>query len=297
MPWVRIDDHFDEHPKLLKVGPLAWGVWLAGLAYCNRNLTDGFIPWAKARQLASFEVIDGGDVVWRLARTSGHAGEDIDADWVVGLLVDAGLWTITDGGYEVHDYADFQRPKDEVLAERDANRKRQARFRGKDDRNGPCHAVTNGPVTPAPVPVPVPVSQNQSTAQTPPEVVKVKAIPRDDPLSPDERHAMTTAGLVIKAIERLELGQNGDRFQPGQWWGHSRKEKRRVVPMLATLEQLRRRLEAKDRPASPWAYCEATYEEKRASYWADHAEREQAARKKEPAAPIVAELLGGMRGG
>jgi len=137
---------------------------------------------------------------------------------------------------------------------------------------------------------------SQSTAQTPPEV-GIKSIPPSGPLSPDERRATLAAGGDIKAIETYDLSANGDRFNAGQWWGHSLKIGRRIVPMAATLNQLRRRLEAKDRPVSPWAYCEATYEEKRASYWADHAEREQASRKKEPAAPIVAELLGGIRGG
>lgn len=28
MPWVRLDDHFDENPKVLSVGPL-------GLALCS----------------------------------------------------------------------------------------------------------------------------------------------------------------------------------------------------------------------------------------------------------------------
>jgi hypothetical protein len=30
---------------MMQVSPTVWGVWLAGLAYANRNLTDGFIPW------------------------------------------------------------------------------------------------------------------------------------------------------------------------------------------------------------------------------------------------------------
>ena len=44
MPWVRIDDGYADHPKMAAVGPLGQALWLAGLAYCNRYLTDGFIP-------------------------------------------------------------------------------------------------------------------------------------------------------------------------------------------------------------------------------------------------------------
>lgn len=36
MVWVKIDDHFDEHPKMQQIGPLGWGYWLAGLV-CERE--------------------------------------------------------------------------------------------------------------------------------------------------------------------------------------------------------------------------------------------------------------------
>lgn len=128
MPWVKIDDHFSEHPKHAMVGPLGWGVWLAGLAYCNRALTDGFIPRSVARTLASFEVVDREGRVWKLSRTSGMTGHDIDADWVIGLLVEAGLWEEVPGGYRVHDYLDYQPSRDDVLRERE--KKREAGRKG-----------------------------------------------------------------------------------------------------------------------------------------------------------------------
>lgn len=124
MAWIQIDDQFDEHPKLQQVGPLCWGVWLAGLAYCNRNLTDGFIPWTKAKSLVSFEIVEDDGKVWELTRCSGMAGEDIDAGWVIGLLIDAGLWEeVSNGrgridGYQVHDYQDWQRTKNQILEDR-----------------------------------------------------------------------------------------------------------------------------------------------------------------------------------
>ena len=89
MPWVRVDDHFNEHPKLAKVGPLGWGIWLAGLAYCNRNLTDGFIPLSIAEGFGgSFSTLDSPDKngrqqIWTLARGSGFNGEDMTSSWVI----------------------------------------------------------------------------------------------------------------------------------------------------------------------------------------------------------------------
>jgi hypothetical protein len=92
MAWVRVDDQFAEHPKVLKLGRdrlPAIGLWLQGLTYANRYLTDGFIPEGAlppgSRRLA-------------------------------GRLVDVGLWQRVPNGFEVHDYADYQQDRDKVLA-------------------------------------------------------------------------------------------------------------------------------------------------------------------------------------
>lgn len=127
MTWVKIDDAFSEHPKMAAVGPVGWGVWLAGLAYCNRNLTDGFIPRAIADGIGGSwtieEQYDSEVVVWQLERgrmtsdVTGY-GRNLDAVWIVGILVQYGLWDEVDGGYRVHDFADYQPTKAEVLAAR-----------------------------------------------------------------------------------------------------------------------------------------------------------------------------------
>lgn len=170
MAWVRVDDHFDEHPKLARVGPLGWGVWLAGIAYCNRNLTDGFIPWEKARGLVTFEVVDDDGMVMSLAWTSKMAGQDIDMQWAIDLMVRVGLWkTVYEGervsGYRIHDYDEYQPSKAEVLADRSQNAKRQSKHRQRlKDRNGESNAVTNAgsnaAVTGAPYPKPVARTQS-----------------------------------------------------------------------------------------------------------------------------------------
>lgn len=123
MTWVRVDDHFDEHPKHAQIGPLGWGVWLAGLAYCNRNLTDGFIPHSIARTLADFHVEDEHEgILWTLGMYSGNRGEDVTIGWIVGLLVHAELWIEVPGGYIIHDYGDYQPTKEQVEAAREQRR-------------------------------------------------------------------------------------------------------------------------------------------------------------------------------
>lgn len=167
MPWVKVDDHFDEHPKLAAVGPLGWGFWLAGLAYSNRNLTDGFIPWSKALSLASFEVI-GPDQDYRILALADAADPDgvqpasiVTVEWVFDLLVSAGLWERVANGFHIHDYDQYQPSREAVLAEREAARERMQKVRSarsaNTDRSSPEVRPNNRRSSPNPVPVPVPV--------------------------------------------------------------------------------------------------------------------------------------------
>lgn len=59
MTWVYLDDHFDENPKVLDVfeqDPQAIVLYIAGLAYCARNATDGHIPGTKISALLGYRV-------------------------------------------------------------------------------------------------------------------------------------------------------------------------------------------------------------------------------------------------
>jgi hypothetical protein len=146
VPWVKIDDQFPDHPKAAKAGPLAWALHIAGLCYCNRNLTDGFIPWSVARRLVSWDMLgapdeDGRRVQWSIGISSGMMGEDVASEFVIEQLLYADMWEERDGGYYVHDFEHYQPLKAEVLAERAKNAERQARFR---QRHAETYEVTNG---------------------------------------------------------------------------------------------------------------------------------------------------------
>ena len=166
MAWVKLDEQFTDHPKIMQAGPLASWLYVCGLTYCNRLLTNGHIPAGQLRKLAD---LDG-------------------ADLLAATLVRVGLWDTVDGGYQVHDYLDYQPSKDQVMAQREATAIRQGRFR-ENKRNGVTNAVTtpvsnafsnapiNAPNNAVPVPVPVPVPQVNSIARL--ETV-VNAISADD---------------------------------------------------------------------------------------------------------------------
>lgn len=125
MPWVRIDENFPHHPKVMAAGPLGLAMQVAALCYCNRYLTDGFIPKAVVPTLLNF---DGLAVRVRHGELVGD-GKDATWELVVEDLLRAGLWEEVEGGYRIHDYLDYQPSRTEVLAEREAAKERMARRR------------------------------------------------------------------------------------------------------------------------------------------------------------------------
>ena len=147
MPWIKIDDQFSDHPKIVQAGPLAGFLYIAGLCYAGRYLTDGFIPRGQVRKL-------------------------IDTDNVTPLvtaLVTAELWDECDGGYQIHDYLEYNPSGEQVKAERKAAAARQKAFRerrreangriGRDvsSNNGVSNGVTNSERTTTPSPSPSPM--------------------------------------------------------------------------------------------------------------------------------------------
>jgi hypothetical protein len=111
--WVKLDEHFPEHPKVIAAGPLAGWLYVAGLCYANRLLTDGFIPR---------------DLVTRLLPKNGHKPETL-----ARKLCEVGLWIETAAagvpGYRIHDYTRYQPTKKRVLSDRKQSAKRVARWR------------------------------------------------------------------------------------------------------------------------------------------------------------------------
>ena len=122
MTWVRVDDSFYDHAKFTQAGPLGIAQWVTGLAWSNRNQKDGFIPTMIARRL-----LDWDGVAWQMwmGETFG-GGEDADGIDVSNHLVACGLWESVEGGYQVHDYHDYQPSSEEIQAKRLALSKQRA---------------------------------------------------------------------------------------------------------------------------------------------------------------------------
>lgn len=123
MAWVRIDDHFTEHPKLVQAGPLGVAMQIAALCYANRHLTDGELPAnivARFMPTVCYDPETGEEITWRD---------------VADRLVEIGIWHKTESGYVIHDYLEYQPSKADVEAERAAARERMARIRSKRKAN------------------------------------------------------------------------------------------------------------------------------------------------------------------
>ena len=109
MTYLKLDDLFAEHPKVDPLSDAAFRLHVAGLLMCSRLLTDGFVEEAKVSRL-----------VPRYKRASLQA------------LLDAGLWRRKRGGYEIHDYLDWNASRSAVEAMKE--RKRKAGQTGADAR-------------------------------------------------------------------------------------------------------------------------------------------------------------------
>jgi hypothetical protein len=135
MGWVRLDDGFAEDPVIANLSNDAFALWVSGIAYCNRRLTDGFIPLQVG--YGQLRYCDG------------------NAATFARELEECGRWIREQGGWRIHHYLDWQRSKETILGERESTKERVYRFRSSDDngvQNDVSNAVGHGSKEPQPKP-------------------------------------------------------------------------------------------------------------------------------------------------
>lgn len=124
MTWVKVDDKFYDNPTNRELGAAGRDLFLAGLCYCAKGLTDGTIPKV--------------DVPLLLAQAQAKRA-------TVTRLVDAGRWLDLGDRYEVAEYLEYQLSKERVLADRERARKKKQRQRaGIEDDEDPFEDVPPG---------------------------------------------------------------------------------------------------------------------------------------------------------
>lgn len=108
MPWFMVDDGFHGHPKVVELDLADVGLWTLSGSWASHYLTDGRISMKT---------------IHRFGATRDMADN----------LVAAELWLPLEGDakydYEFKDWADYQRLREVVLAEREAARLRMEKVR------------------------------------------------------------------------------------------------------------------------------------------------------------------------
>lgn len=173
MPWGKIDDNFFSHPKVLAAGTLACGLMIKAISYSSHYLTDGFI----AREAISSLISDTDDPISIAER-----------------LVKVRLFERVEGGYQIHDYLEYNPSKEEVERERGLTRKRQADYRSNhslDDN----HRFTQSEVTPL-------VTRDNKSCNAVPD-------PDPDPMpSPKDKYLYTGGGEQSERPDYIVKGRH-----------------------------------------------------------------------------------------
>lgn len=118
MPWFVVDDSAHSHPKLIRAGNAAVGLWMRGGSYAAQHLTDGVVPAA-------------------IAAMYGTAPQ-------CAKLVKLGLWhegghtcprcaQPIAGDYVMHDYHVYNPTRRQVRERRDRAAEKKRRQRGGGD--------------------------------------------------------------------------------------------------------------------------------------------------------------------
>lgn len=157
MAWVKIDDRFDEHPKVMAAGPDAMWVLFRALAFANRGETDGHLPSAALSRV-------GSDFGPKKRQTLVRTLVEVDLMHAPGH--DCDRCPDPPDGWQIHDYADYQPTRKQKEAERAEARERMAKARAKkkphsrDVRTEHDQNRSRSSDNPVPDPGPVPEPEN-----------------------------------------------------------------------------------------------------------------------------------------
>jgi hypothetical protein len=141
LPWVRLDTQWPHNPKFLMLAEdkkwRAICVYMAGLAYCGAQGTDGFIPY------------------YAISVVQGTKKEAIE-------LVAVSLWHPCEGGWQINDWSDYQYTTEEN--QKRSDKARQAaltRWHGKQ----PAHGNASGMLRAVPEPSPSNARREEETRE------------------------------------------------------------------------------------------------------------------------------------
>lgn len=112
---ARLDTGWHANPKILKLSAVGMALHAWSISYCDFARSDGFVP----------------DGAWPTKLRGG-----------VAELKRDGMYEAVDGGYQLHDYAAYNRTRAQIEADQVATRDRVTRFRHRSNERST--GVTNG---------------------------------------------------------------------------------------------------------------------------------------------------------
>lgn len=133
MSWVRLDDQFPNHAKIMSVGSDAFRLHVTAMCWAANQLTDGAVPVVATRQLG-----------WFCA----------DLGRSITELETAGLWDAMPDGWRIHDYLDYNPSREQVVKERTEAKERMRNKRGSSAEVRPNISRTSDNVQAPPSPSP-----------------------------------------------------------------------------------------------------------------------------------------------
>lgn len=112
MGWVRMDDRYRTHQKVIHISSDAIALDVCSMQFSSEFLTDGFIKTSELRSICAS------------VKRPQKAAEE---------LVSVGRWIVKDGGWQIHDYLEYNPCKQEVLEKRQRDKERKAQQRRSDN--------------------------------------------------------------------------------------------------------------------------------------------------------------------
>lgn len=228
MGWVKIEDRYSRHPKMMAVGVDGLALDVSGMCYAREHGTSGFVPDSAI------------DVI----------GPVRNAKRVAAKLVKVDRWERDDsaGGWWIHDFADYN-PEDKV--DEAAERRKEKARKGASARWGsaPSNAPSNAQAPPEHVLEHVPKeSCKQDARNASPPVLPTYSHPNsdavgasppddDDRAKPTNRRVRQAAALLadIDLAERRTATAAQPITDPDRW--HQAATQRRLTTDGRTLER------------------------------------------------------------
>ena len=178
MGWVRVDDNFADHPKIIALSDKAFRLFITGLCYSNRQLTDGVIPY----QIVSAWVGD-------------------DPFKPSDELEDQNLWERVDKGFAIRSYTEYQPTREKVNKKRDEAKERLRKFRDKQNSNETEKKLSPQPNPTQPNPYPLDIDISKEVVLVPRNKSAKSAVERISTKLEEARAGGVNAWNMSKLVE------------------------------------------------------------------------------------------------